>query len=170
MRMKKIIRLFTMFIVFLGLGYVSMMNLHVEAQDKPRFDSVLDRAIDPIKTNLDPAQVGQGPQAINEFIIQIVMNVVVPLVFIVSLLVIILGFYTLMFGEDDDHIKKGTKYIIWAVVGIVVIMSARYLATTIFENLLFKGDAQTISGIEASDVLYSQIIYPFLKMGIYLVL
>lgn len=119
---------------------------------------------------MDPAQTGTGPQAINEFIINVIMNVVIPLVFIVSLLIIILGFYTLMFGESADHIQKGTTYIIWAVVGIVVIMSARYLATTIFQDLLFKGDAETISGIESSDILYSNIIYPFLKMGMYLVL
>ncbi len=55
------------------------------------------------------------------------MNVLVPLVIIIGILSAILGFYKLMFSSDENATKEGTRYIIYGIIGIIIIMSAKFI-------------------------------------------
>jgi multisubunit Na+/H+ antiporter MnhB subunit len=63
------------------------------------------------------------------------MDVVVPLIIALATLVIILAFYKLMFKQEEEK-SAAMKYLIWGIVGIMLVMSAKYLSTIIYERIL----------------------------------
>jgi hypothetical protein len=66
---------------------------------------VLDRAVDPIKNNLDAPEIKSGVAGINDFLISKVMNVLVPLIILVGILMAMFGFYKILFATDDKSIE-----------------------------------------------------------------
>ena len=94
------------------------------------------------------------------------MNVLVPLIIILGILSAILGFYKLMFSSDDKAVQEGTRYIIFGVIGIILIMSTKFIGQNVFDML----SANEIVGKTMAKDLYEKIIFPFIKFAIYLVL
>ncbi|MCX6825039.1 MAG: hypothetical protein NTY80_02330 [candidate division SR1 bacterium] len=133
-----------------------------------RFDLALNTSIQSISKNLNAAEGAKGVQGAQNFVFNSVMNILLPLVIIIGILSAILGFYKLMFSSDDAATKEGTNYIIYGVVGIIVIMSARFIGQNVFDLLNPSGGQ--LKGFELASGLYNNIIYPFLKLAIYLTL
>ena len=76
-----------------------------------------------------------GTEGVKNLVFDKLMNVLVPLIIIIGILIAIIGFYKLMFSTDDKAVSEGTKYVIFGVVGIIVIVSARFIGNTIFDIL-----------------------------------
>ncbi len=142
----------------------------VEQMAQGRFDTALDRSIEPIQSNLDVAQLQIGPMGIFRFIIDKALGIVVPLIIISGVIIAILGFYKLMFADGDEEMKTGMNYIIWGTVGIIIMMSANYITNVVFDGIFASGDLNTFSGVNAVQIVYDSIVFPFLKMAIYLVI
>ncbi len=133
-----------------------------------RFDAALNRSISSIQGNLDSAEGAVGTEGVKNLVFDKLMNVLVPLIIIIGILIAIIGFYKLMFSTDDKAVSEGTKYVIFGVVGIIVIVSARFIGNTIFDIL-----NPTTGGIQwylVAQDLYEKILFPFLKFAIFLVL
>jgi hypothetical protein len=64
-------------------------------------------------------------------IVYVVKTVVVPLIIIVGVISSIIGLYQVFMSDKEDATKTGMNYIIWGVVGIIVMISASFLADTI---------------------------------------
>ncbi|MCX6823684.1 MAG: hypothetical protein NT085_00960 [candidate division SR1 bacterium] len=139
-----------------------------EVVEASRFDLALSKSIETISKNLDSAEGAVGAQGLQNFLYNRIMNVVVPLVIIIGILSAILGFYKIMFSTEDTATKEGTRYIIYGVIGIILIMSAKFIGQNVFD-LLNPASGQ-IKGFEIASGLYDKIIYPFIKFAIYLVL
>lgn len=133
-----------------------------------RFDASLSKSIEPISSNLDAAETAKGTQWVQNFLYNTIMNVLVPLVIILWILSAILWFYKIMFSSDDKAIKEWTNYIIYWVIGIILIMSAKFIGQNVFD-LITPASGQ-IKWYEIASWLYDKIIYPFIKFAIYLVL
>jgi uncharacterized membrane protein HdeD (DUF308 family) len=58
-------------------------------------------------------------------------NVAFPFVFAVGLLMAILGIIKLLFSSQEEDRSKAFKIILWGIIGIVLIVSARYITYTI---------------------------------------
>lgn len=93
------------------------------------------------------------------------MNVLFPLIIVLGILSAILGFYGVMFSHDENKIKEWTNYIVYWVIGIIFIMSAKFIWQNIFD--LLKWD---VVGTTIAQWLYNNILFPFIKLAIYLVL
>lgn len=63
------------------------------------------------------------------------MNVLVPLIILIGILSAILGFYKLMFSSDEKATQEGTRYIIFGIIGIILIMSAKFIGQNVFDML-----------------------------------
>jgi hypothetical protein len=100
--------------------------------ESSRFDIAMGRSIESIKTNLEPAGAGNGTTAIQNFIFEKIMSVLVPLVVVIGILLALLGFYKLMFSTDEKAVGEGTKYVIYGLVGIIIMISARYIGDTLY--------------------------------------
>jgi len=85
--------------------------------------------------NLEAAEGAGGAEGVQYFVFNKVMNVVVPLIIIIGILSAIIGFYKLMFSSDENAVKEGTRYIIFGVIGIIVIMSAKFIGQNIYDML-----------------------------------
>lgn len=82
----------------------------------------------------------------------------------------IIGFYEIMSADKDDAQKKGFAYVLWGVVGIIVMLSASFIAS----RLIGSGGVLDFNGFFQGNIaawkLYSLIIFPFLKMIMFVVI
>lgn len=140
-----------------------------EVVEADRFDLALSESIDPIRQNLEAAEGAVGTQWLQNFLFDKIMNVLVPLVIIIGILSAILGFYKLMFSSDENATKEGTRYIIYGIIGIIIIMSAKFIWSQVY-NILNPVAWEEIVGTNIAQMLYNNILYPFIKLAIYLVL
>ena len=73
-----------------------------------------------------------------------------------------------MFSGDDKAVGEWTKFVIYGLIGIIVIMSAKFIGSNIYSILTpATGD---IKWFQIAKDLYDKIAYPFIKFAIYLVL
>lgn len=133
-----------------------------------RFDLALSKSIESISKNLEAAEGAKWAQWAQNFLFNTIMNVLVPLIIILGILSAILWFYKLMFSSDDKATSEWTRYIIYGVIGIILIMSAKFIGQNVFD-LLTPASGQ-IKWYEIASWLYDKILYPFIKFAIYLVL
>lgn len=131
-----------------------------------RFDLALSKSIETIKQNLDAAEGAKGTQWLQNLVFNKIMNVLVPIIIVVGILSAILGFYKLMFSSDENAVKEGTRYVIFGIIGIIVIVSARFIGQNVYDLLV----VDEIVWSNIASWLYDKIIYPFIKFAIYLVL
>lgn len=40
-----------------------------------------------------------------------------------------------MFSSDENAVKEGTRYIVFGIVGIIVIMSAKFIGQNVYDML-----------------------------------
>lgn len=133
-----------------------------------RFDLALSKSIESISKNLEAAEGAKGAQGVQNFLFNTIMNVLVPIIIIIGILSAILWFYKIMFSTEDTAVKEWTRYIIYWVIGIILIMSAKFIGQNVFD-LLNPASGQ-IKWFEVASGLYDKIVYPFIKFAIYLVL
>ncbi|MCS6983001.1 MAG: hypothetical protein NZL83_02305 [Candidatus Absconditabacterales bacterium] len=112
----------------------------------------------------------RGEDAVNTLIFRVINAIVIPLVIFMGIFLALIGFYRLFVSNNPDDIQTGFNYIIWGIVGIVVMVSARYIGFVIWNDIFDAGTNTRLNGVEIADQIYSQVLYPFLKLGIYLVI
>ncbi len=154
-----------------SVGDVSSNNSRsgkFEVVKADRFDLALNRSIQSISNNIDAAEWAKWTQGLQNFLFDKIMNILVPLVIVIGILSAILGFYKIMFSSEDSATKEWTRYLIYWVVGIVVIMSAKFIGQNMYSIL--NPVSGEIKWFEIARDLYGNIIYPFIKFAIYLVL
>lgn len=96
-----------------------------------RFDSAIQEATQPIQQHLEGAGFAGaqgGAEGVRDTIIAVLQKVIVPVIVIIGVLMAILGFYEIMSSEKADDQKKGFSYVLWGVVGIIIILSASFIA------------------------------------------
>lgn len=143
----------------------NIWSWNFEIVEADRFDLALMKSIDPISKNLDAAEGAKWAQWAQNFVFNTIMNVLFPLIIVLGILSAILGFYGVMFSHDENKIKEWTNYIVYWVIGIIFIMSAKFIWQNIFD--LLKWD---VVGTTIAQWLYNNILFPFIKLAIYLVL
>ncbi len=154
------------------------------AQDK--FTDALDKSTVLIKSNLENNASYSSRTSTNTlnnsansfsgtalFIIDVVEKFVFPLLIAASILTVIIGLYDLMFSAKED-IEKGTKYIIFGVLGIIIIQSAKFITSTyisiITKVVPYDNASQTINFAQSAYEIYNQLIMPFINVFMYVVI
>jgi len=135
-----------------------------------RFDGAMSQAIKPIEKNLDAGYLQKWTEWIKNYVFDKVMSLLVPMIVIVGILIAILWFYQILFVWWEDGMKKWIQYVIWWVVAIIIMMSAKYLSTVLYEEIFQSWNATALSWVTISQQIYDKIAFPFLKMAVYLVL
>lgn len=141
-----------------------------------RFDIAMDRSIAPIKNNLDAPEILKAnsstawADAVKDFLMTKIMDVLVPLIIVIGILISLLWFYKLLFSSDEKAIGDGIKYITYWVIWIIVIMSAKYIAATMYSSIFSEGilGYWSVQWYEIAQKVYEQIAFPFIKLAIYL--
>lgn len=133
-----------------------------------RFDLAMETSIASIKWNLEPAEAALGTQGVSNFVFTKVMSFLVPLIVVIGILIAIIWFYKIMFSGDEKAVGEWTKFVIYGLVGIIVIMSAKFIGSNIYSIL--TPATWDIKWFQIAKDLYDKIAYPFIKFAIYLVL
>ena len=147
----------------------NVRSWNIEVVTADRFDIAMERAIAPIKGNLDAPEITSalgGAETIKEFVYKKVMDILVPLIVVIGILVSILWFYKMFFSTDDTATQEGVKYIAYGLIGIIIIMSAKFIGTTMFTML----SESELSWSVIAQWVYNDLVYPFIKLAMYLVL
>lgn len=152
-----------------GSVVVDSIKLRVIETSPGRFDATLNLARDPIKEKLDTAVPQRGAEWVQAFILGVLNDLAIPGIIIAGIFIALIGFYYMFFSDDADQVSTWFSYIIWGVVGVIVMMSALFIATTIYESILSSGEIQAVSGVEIAWQFYDLIVYPFLKLFLYIV-
>lgn len=152
------ISIFWLFLIFGGFVY---------AQDQ-RFDNILTATTDEIKQNVayDVTSYRWANQ-LGNFIIDFMVKYIMPVFLVVAVIIAIFGFYKLMMSNKDGDEKKWVDYIIWWVVGIIVMQSATFIWTNL-TSIIWTLDSSTNLNT-FPEIIYNQIIYPFLQIFMYVV-
>jgi hypothetical protein len=78
--------------------------------------------------------------------------------------------YRLFFSTNSEDTTKWIKLIAYWVIWIMIILSAQYIWTIIFQDLFQSWNATGINWVNLAITLYEKIAYPFIKIIIYLAL
>ncbi len=148
-------------------------------KETENFKWLLEETIDPIKERLDNTNIGSirygWADAIVIFVIDLFKTYVFPLVIILATLTAIFWFLEIMMSSDEKKRKSGINYFLWWIVGIIIFVGAEF----IFNNLygIINEIAWASSGWAAwpsrnvyAWKIFNQIIYPFLKLAMYLIM
>ena len=95
----------------------------------------MERSVETIQNNIDPGEAVVGAEGVKNFVFSKIIDILVPLISVVGILLSLIGFYKLLFSSDEKAISEGVNYIIYGIVGIVIIMSAKYIGSTLYEGI-----------------------------------
>ena len=101
-------------------------------------------------------------------------NILIPILIILGLLLAFVGFYKLMVSDKEDERKKWLNFVIWWVIWIILMVSAKFITNALFwqygsSGILWLAWWQDYDPVTIANNLYDQIISKFLYMAMYLV-
>lgn len=134
------------------------------------FDSSLDESIDTIRKHLDywePNSTEWWWVTVKNFIFNLISNVFVPIIVLAGIIVWIIWWYQVVTSDSAEKLKKWIMNIVFGIVWILIILSAKYMWTVIFD-LFGWWNLWDLDSIDLAKQLYEKIAYPFIKIAIYL--
>lgn len=146
------------------------ITLMILESPRGRFDVTLWLAKEPIKEKLDVAIPQVGPEWVQTFIIKTINNIIIPLAILVWILFAIIGFYKMFMSDSSEEVSKWVNYLLWGVIWVIVMMIAPFVASTVYKTILNSWVNTTFSGLDTAAQLYDIILYPIIKLGIYVAL
>lgn len=123
--------------------------------------------------DVQPTQTTAGWLGIRDYIIYIATRIIIPIAIVFWVVMAIIAFYNLMFSHDEHDQQKANGFLIWGSIWIVIMVSAMF----IWVQLLWEtwvgwvfnfGNADWDTGLSIAQRLYDIILFPFLKMWMYL--
>lgn len=147
------------------------LALYVESMPQWRFDAVLGRVTEPISDKLDDAVPELGLGGIRSWFFSLIDNLIVPGMTILGIFFALLLLYRTMFSQDKDALK-GLKWIVLRpIVWFILIFTARFAGYTLYDithqGTIGQGEFSLVEIVSQS---YDTLIFPFLKIGFYLMM
>ena len=181
-RIKK--ALFTFMLLVLGLPNLFIFNLAL-AQGSP-YDTVLRTTIhtpkdgavawsleSAISQDLVPEQWLKWADLFTEQINQIIWYAI-DVFIVVWIAIAFFWGYKIMTSHEEDRMKEWIRLVVFGVLWIIIMMSAKFLAEWLVWNggiisKEFAGVSTNPSWIQLAQNLYEKVLYPFIKVALYLV-
>lgn len=138
-----------------------------------RYEKSLLEATSSIENHLDPVQAND-PQwwwhTVANFIFKIINKIIIPVAISIWILFGMIWAYRLLFSSDEKQAATWLKILIFWVIWIIIMLSAKYIWTVLFEDIFNSWNTTGISWIALSQNIYNKIFYPFIKIALYLAL
>lgn len=153
--------------------------LYDSLQGEAQWWSVRDR----LETNTYQISWGWGTfgEQIRDFLLYIWSEILIPVLILVGIIFAMIWFYKMMISDTDEENKKWSQFLLWWVIGILIMISASFIVNTVVwieEATPFQWGvwsiAATISswawGWEIAKDIYEKLLYPFLGLAFDLVM
>ena len=130
---------------------------------------VLDESTNSISSRLQKITVsgGQAAERAKNFIIETVwLKLMVPLIVSIWILLAFVSFYKLKFSDKAEDQTKAINYLTWWTIGIVIMVSSVFI---MFKLVSQSWIITENSGIWEAFNLYQNIIFPFVKLFMFIV-
>lgn len=165
------------------LSLFSLANLSVFslafAKDNP-YDSVLKTTTNDtsLKSAIDWWDVvndGKWSELFNNQVLKVI-TYIIDIFIVIWIAVAFFGWYKIMFSDKEDSMHEGIKFLIFWILWIIIMVSARFIATSlvwetgiITDQFANVSDEKQPNWIEFASNLYETILYPFIKIALYFV-
>ena len=149
----------------LTLWVTTLTGVYAENEYLQTLDTVAtNRAWDEIKSN-----------SIKDLMFSIWNHIFIPIIVVLGLLLAFVGFYKLMFSDKEDERKKGLNFVIWWTVWIIMMVSASFIANSLFgeygTSWIFGIAAwQDYDPATVAAQIYDKIVSKFFYLAMYLVI
>ena len=137
------------------------------------FQVSLEQAVEPLQWKVNTPQPGDlwwGGNTLVNYLFNIIDKIVIPIAIAVWVIIGVIWWYKLLFSSDEKQISSWLKMVVFWVIWIIIMASAKYIGSVLFIDIFSKGDTMGIKWIALSQAIYNKIAYPFIKIALYLAL
>lgn len=134
------------------------------------YSSALEESITPIREQLnapEPNSTLWWWVTVKNFIFNLISTVFVPIIVLAGIIMWIIWWYQVATSDSPEAMSKWVKNIVFGIVWIIIILSAKYIWTVIFDQFEWW-NLSKLDSIDLARKLYEKIAYPFIKIAIYL--
>lgn len=134
------------------------------------YDLAISESISSIRNHLNNAEPNSpewGWVTIKNFIFNMISNFLVPIIILAGVIMWIIWGYQVITSDKPDKIKQWILNIVYGIVWIIIMLSAKYIWGVIF-SIFQSWNLWDFDSITITRRLYEEIAYPFIKMAIYL--
>ena len=174
-RIKK--ALLSFMLLTFGLSNLCVFNLVSAAWSTSAYDQVLDSTLDSRSlSSVENPDVVKDKTWVWLFTEQVktLTTYIIDIFIVIWIAVAFLGGYTVMTSDSEDKMKEGMRLIIFGVLWVIIMMSANFLAEwLVWEDGIITGQFDSAAGdnpswVQMAQKLYEKIMFPFIKMALYL--
>ncbi len=152
------------------VGPTKTLSFTVKEKSGWRFDNTLEQVRDPLKEHIDWPIAELWKWGIKTFIYLLIDKIAIPGAVFVWILFAVLALYKIMFSEEENKLSEIGWLITWGVAGIVIIMSAKFIWSVLYNNILWTGEMGTLSMVDIVSKTYNLILWPLLKIAFYIMI
>lgn len=136
-----------------------------------RWDTILDETREPIKSNIDGPVAEVWVGGVRNLFFKLIDRIAVPLSVFVAIFISILGLYKIMISEDEKSLQSVKWLITRGVIGIVLILSAKFIWFTFYNEILETWEISSdFKAVQVAGKLFDLILRPLLKLGFYIMM
>lgn len=137
-----------------------------------RFDTVLDTVRDPIKNKVDWPVAELWVSWIKSFAYSLIDRFAVRAAVFVWVFFALLSLFKIMFKTDDGSLKQVRWLLIWGLVGVLIIISAKFIGNIVYTDILWNGEIANgdFSMITIVSKTYDLVVWPLLKIAFYVMI
>jgi hypothetical protein len=156
------------FAAIVGLNALLGLWLWLQSTYAQRFDQSMQQSTNVLQLRLDPSVSTVWAQWVYDLVFRVLQRIVIPLVIAIGILTVIIGMYQVMTSTNWDDTTKWVNYVIRWVVGILVMFSWQFIGAILFQDIFQWWRMSSFSWVQTAQIVYERIIFPFLKLAIYL--
>ena len=108
-----------------------------------------------------------GAEGFNVVVLDLI-DYIIDIFIMIGVIVAFIGAYQIMTSNKEDASKKWINYVVYGVIWIIVMVSAKFIAWTMInvnENYL----EEQLKWVEFAKAIYNDLMYPFIKIALYLI-
>lgn len=136
-----------------------------------RFDTELTKSTERIAPLVLPNSVDEEGTGGLMALIRKILQYLMPIFIALGIAIVLFGGYKIMSSNKEDALKEGGQLVLYGVIGIIVMSSARFLTNTLVTEVInIDGTLGSpwLDGVAMAERLYEKIFLPFLKIAVYL--
>ena len=138
-----------------------------------KFNYSMNKAIEPIRSGVDSATTIANTwwgESIQMFMFNLLDKIIIPILISIWVVIWMIWAYKLLFSSDENQISTWLKMVAFWVIWIILMISAKYIWSVLFEDIFESGNVNDMTWIQLSKNIYDKIAYPFIKIALYLAL